>query len=173
MIVLSHPSPALAEKARDVDPSTDPGLRELVTAMAKAMYGAPGIGLAAPQVGVLKRVIVYDLDEEGKGLIALCNPSIVEACDETEVDDEGCLSLPGITVPVDRPCRVTCEALSIDGTPVRIEADGLHARLLQHEIDHLEGVLIIDRATHEERKAALKRYREAVEQGAKPGQTSI
>jgi len=173
MIVLSHPNPALAEHAREVDPTTDESLRELVVAMAHVMYDAPGIGLAATQVGVLKRVVVYDLDEDGKGLIALCNPTIVEASDETELDDEGCLSLPGITVSVDRPCSVTCEAVTLNGTPVRINAEGLHARLLQHEIDHLDGVLIIDRAEPEERKAALRRYREAVEHGAKPGQTSI
>jgi len=173
MIVLSHPNPALAEHAREVDPTTDTGLRELVVAMAKIMYDAPGIGLAATQVGVLKRVVVYDLDEDGNGLIALCNPTIVEESDETETDDEGCLSLPGITVAVDRPCSVTCEAITLNGTPVRISAEGLHARLLQHEIDHLDGVLIIDRADPEERKAALRRYREAVEHGAKPGQTSI
>jgi len=173
MRVLSHPSPALSERASEVDPTTDDSLKELVVAMAKAMYEAPGIGLAATQVGVLKRVIVYDMDDEGKGLIALCNPTIVESGEASELDDEGCLSLPGITVAVDRPCTVTCEAVSLDGTPVRITAEGLHARLLQHEVDHLDGILIIDRATPEERKAALRRYREAVEAGAKPGQTSI
>jgi len=173
MKVLSHPSPALSERAAEVDPTTDDSLRELVVAMAKAMYDAPGIGLAATQVGVLKRVIVYDMDDEGKGLVALCNPTIVESGDTNELDDEGCLSLPGITVAVDRPSTVTCEAITLDGTPVRISAEGLHARLLQHEVDHLDGVLIIDRATPEERKAALRRYREAVEAGAKPGQTSI
>jgi len=173
MEVLSHPSPALGECACEVDPATDGTLKELVSRMAKVMYEAPGIGLAATQLGVLKRVFVYDLDEEGRGLVALCNPLIVEKSGECETDDEGCLSLPGITVPVDRSCRITCEALTLDGRKVRIEAEGLHARLLQHEVDHLDGVLIIDRATSEERKAALKRYREAVEQGAKPGQTSI
>jgi len=173
MEVLSHPSPALVERACEVDPTTDDTLKELALRMAKVMYDAPGIGLAATQLGVLKRVVVYDLDEEGHGLVALCNPRIVERSGECETDDEGCLSLPGITVPVDRACKVTCEALTLDGREVRIEAEGLHARLLQHEVDHLDGVLIIHRATPEERKAALKRYREALEQGAKPGQTSI
>jgi peptide deformylase len=173
MDVLSHPNPALSERACDVDPANDDTLKGLVARMANAMYAAPGIGLAATQLGVLKRVVVYDLDEEGHGLIALCNPEIIDRSEESVTDDEGCLSLPGITVAVDRACKVTCEALAIDGTTVRIEADGLHARLLQHEVDHLNGVLIIDRATPEERKAALKRYREAVAQGAKPGQTSI
>lgn len=174
MNVLAHPSPALAERACEIDPTTDATLLDLIARMAREMYDAPGIGLAAPQIGVLKRVIVYDLDEEGgAGLQVLCNPVIVETSDECEIDDEGCLSLPGISVPVNRACRVRCEALTIDGKPVTVEADGLYARLLQHEIDHLDGVLIIDRADPEERKAALRRYREALEAGARPGQTSI
>lgn len=174
MNVLAHPNPILGQHATEVDPANDASLTELCMEMARLMYDAPGIGLAATQVGVMKRVIVYDVgDEEGMGLVALCNPAIVERSDECETDDEGCLSLPGISVPVERACEVTCEGLALDGTKVRIHADGLHARLLQHEIDHLDGVLIINRATPEERKAALKRYREALEAGAKPGQTSI
>lgn len=171
MEVLSHPSPALVQGACEVDPATDSSVRDLAVAMARTMYAAPGVGLAAPQVGVLKRVIVYDISEEGHELIALCNPRIVEHSEECDVSDEGCLSLPGIAVPVERSCAVTCEALTLDGRPVRIDAEGFHARVLQHEIDHLDGVLIIDRATPEERKAALRRYREAVEAGAKPGDT--
>jgi peptide deformylase len=173
MDVLAHPNPALKQKALPVDPKTDKGLRDLCRSMAQLMYDAPGVGIAAPQVGVLKRVIVYDLSEEKPGAIVLCNPQIVELGEETEVDDEGCLSLPGISVPVERPTTCTCEALTLSGNPVRIEADGFHARLLQHECDHLDGLLIIDRATPEERKAALVRYREAREAGALPGQTSI
>lgn len=173
MDVIAHPNPALAQQAQPVDPVQDKTLPGLVREMAKAMYEAPGIGLAATQVGVLKRVIVYDLDDEGCSPVALCNPVIVEVSEECETDEEGCLSLPGITVPVNRSCKVTIEAQSLNGTPVRFEAEGLHARLLQHELDHLDGVLIIDRATSDERKAALRRYREALEAGARPGQTSI
>ena len=174
MKVLAHPNPALATRAAEVDPATDESLEALCVEMARLMYDAPGIGLAATQVGVMKRVIVYDLDEEdGPGLVAICNPEIVDRSEECEVDEEGCLSLPGIAVPVERACRVTCEAVALDGTPLRIEAEGLHARLLQHEIDHLDGMLILNRATPEERKEAMKRYREAIEAGAKPGQTSI
>jgi peptide deformylase len=173
MDVLSHPNPALKQIAQAVDPSSDTGLRELCKTMAKLMYEAPGVGLAAPQIGVLKRVIVYDVGDEKPGVIVLCNPAIIEHGEDTEVDDEGCLSLPGISVAVERSTRVTCEALTLAGNPIRIEADGFHARLLQHEIDHLDGMLIIDRATPEERRAALVRYREAREAGAKPGQTSI
>jgi peptide deformylase len=173
MDVLAHPNPALSQPAREVAPASDDTLCDLVNEMAKAMYEAPGIGLAATQIGVLKRVIVYDLEEGGRNPVALCNPVIVERSDECEEDDEGCLSLPGITVPVTRSCKVTCEGLSIEGNVVRFDAEGLHARLIQHELDHLDGVLIIDRATPEERRAALRRYREAQELGAKPGQTSI
>jgi len=173
MDVLSHPNVALKQTAEPVDPGNDSDLKDLCRRMAQAMYEAPGIGLAAPQLGILKRVIVYDLTEDNSGAVALCNPEIVEASDEVEIDDEGCLSLPGITVPVERPSRVACEALTLAGRKVRIEADGLHARLLQHEIDHLDGVLMIDRATPDERRAALRRYVEAQLVGAKPGQTSI
>ena len=172
MDVLCHPNAALKQKASVVDPTTETDLMELCRTMARAMYEAPGIGLAAPQIGVLKRVIVYDLEDEGR-VIALCNPEIVSVGDELEVDDEGCLSLPGISVPVERASTCVCEALSLSGKVVRIQADGLHARVLQHEIDHLDGVLILDRATPEDRKAALQRYREAQVAGAKPGDTSI
>ena len=173
MQVLSHPNAALKQLAQPVDPVTDDDLRELCRKMAQAMYEAPGIGLAAPQVGVLKRVIIYDLDEDSPGVVALCNPEIVESSQECELDDEGCLSLPGITIPVERPCAVVCEALTLSGRAVRIEAEGLHARLLQHEIDHLDGVLMIDRATPEERKAALRRYLDAQLAGVESGHTSI
>ena len=172
MDVFIHPNVALKQKADAVDPTADKGLTELCRSMAQTMYDAPGVGLAAPQVGVLKRVIVYDLEGEGR-VIALCNPEIVDMCEEVEVDDEGCLSLPGISVAVERALSIVCEAQTLKGASVRIEADGFHARVLQHEIDHLDGVLILDRATPEERKAALQRYREAIAAGAKPGETSI
>lgn len=157
MDVLSHPNAVLKQKAAPVDPTVEKDLTQLCRAMAKAMYDAPGIGLAAPQIGVLKRVIVYDLEDEGR-VVALCNPEIVEHADEREFDDEGCLSLPGITVPVERAFAVVCEAHNLKGEPVRLEASDFHARLLQHEIDHLDGILIIDRASREERKAAIRRY---------------
>ena len=159
--VLIHPNAALKQRASEVDPTTDAELRELCGRMAKAMYDAPGIGFAATQIGVMKRVIVYDLDDE-RGLVALCNPRIVSTSDEVVVDEEGCLSLPGITVNVERAFHVTCEAETLKGSTVTFDAEDLHARLLQHEIDHLDGVLIIDRADAEERKAALRRYMDLV-----------
>lgn len=157
MEILAHPSPALKCTTSEVDPANDADLIPLVKTMARAMYAAPGVGLAAPQIGVLKRVIVLDLDD---GLIVMCNPRIVESSAETEVEEEGCLSLPGITVPVERSVNVTCEAINLEGKEVRVEAGDLLARALQHEIDHLDGVLIIDRATPEDRKTALRQYNE-------------
>ncbi len=137
------------------------------------MYGASGIGLAATQLGVLKRVIIFDLDDEEPELMALCNPRIVEKSAACEIDDEGCLSVPGISVPVERCCEVVCEGLTVDGREVRVRADGLLARVLQHEIDHLDGLLIVDRVDPSQRKDVLRRYREAVDAGARPGETSI
>jgi peptide deformylase len=158
--ILSHPDPALRQHAFPVDPTTDHQIRKLVKAMARAMYDAAGAGLAATQVGVHKRVIVFDLED---GLIALCNPAIVERSDESSVAEEGCLSVPGITVAVERADRCVCEAVDLSGRDLRIEAEGMLARLLQHETDHLDGILILDRATPDERRAAMRRYREANE----------
>lgn len=160
MEILEHPNPALKQHAAEVDPASDTGLMALVQSMAKLMYDAPGVGLAATQVGVQKRVIVMDVDD---GLMALCNPRVVETSEATEVDDEGCLSLPGVYIPIERPVSCVCEALDIKGDPVRITAEGLLARCIQHETDHLDGLLILDRATPEERRSALRRYREANE----------
>ncbi len=157
MEILTHPNPALKRPASLVDPELDRGVRRLVSDMARAMYAAPGVGLAATQLGVSKRVVVIDIDD---GLVALCNPEIKSRSDETEMDEEGCLSLPGITVPVERSVEVVCEAVDVEGRPIRFDGGGLMARVLQHEIDHLDGMLIIDRAAPEDRKAALRRYRE-------------
>lgn len=172
MKVIAHPNPALKQRACAVDPASDPDLRSLVARMLETMYEAHGIGLAATQVGVLKRVVVYDLGEERPEPVALCNPEIVSMSEETVTDDEGCLSVPGIAVPVERAARVRCRALTLEGDPVEMEADGLLARLLQHEIDHLDGVLILDRASSEARKEALRAYREALTSsiGASPTQ---
>ena len=157
MDILEHPNPALKQAALACDPATDAELPRLVRSMVRAMRDAPGVGLAATQLGVQKRVIVFDVDDE---VVALCNPVIVVRSDETEVDDEGCLSLPGITVPVERALSCVCDALDLKGKPVRLEAEGFVARVLQHETDHLDGILIIDRAAPDERRAAMRRYRE-------------
>jgi peptide deformylase len=161
MRILTYPDPALKQPAVEVDPVNDSTLRDLVTRMARAMYEAEGIGLAATQVGVLKRVIVYDLED---GLHALCNPRILDRSEQAETAEEGCLSVPGISVPVERAASIVCEGLSLDGKRVTIHADGLLARMFQHEIDHLDGVVILDRLSPEERKAALRAYRETQKQ---------
>lgn len=158
MEVLHHPNPVLKGRAHDVDAAADQELRELVRAMAETMYAENGVGLAAPQVGVDKRVIVFDVDDR---LAALCNPVITEFGDETVVDEEGCLSVPGVNVPVERSQRVVCRGLTIEGREITIEAEDLLARVLQHEIDHLDGILILDRAPAEMRKSLIKAYNEA------------
>ncbi|PKQ38637.1 MAG: peptide deformylase [Actinobacteria bacterium HGW-Actinobacteria-1] len=155
MEILTHPNPVLSDRAGEIDPATDPGLRSLVRKMAEAMYENQGVGLAAPQVGIQKRVIVFDIDEE---LGAICNPVITECSEETEVDEEGCLSVPGINVPVERAISVVCEGLNLDGKRIVLEAHDFLARVLQHEIDHLDGVIILDRLTPDQRKAAIREY---------------
>jgi peptide deformylase len=171
--ILAHPNPVLTQRALEVDPANDVELRGLVKRMASMMYDASGIGLAATQIGVLKRVIIFDLSDEDPQLMAICNPRIVERSPACETDDEGCLSVPGISVPIERACEVVCEGVSIDGREVRLKAEGLLARLLQHEIDHLDGMLILDRVDPSQRKDVLRRYREALDAGAQPGETSI
>jgi peptide deformylase len=126
----------------------------------RVMQTGNGIGLAAPQVGVLQRVFVHQADEDADP-VAIVNPRIVSASDETDVVEEGCLSLgaAGVTMDVERPLRITIEAMSATGEPLQLEAEGLVARCMQHEIDHLDGVLIIDRTTDEQRRAALAKLR--------------
>jgi peptide deformylase len=157
--VRQYPDPALRLKTRDVT-EFDEALATLVERMTQVMVGSQGVGLAAPQVGVLQRVLVYQPDEETEPT-ALVNARVVEASEETDVMEEGCLSLDaaGLTVEVARPTAVTVEARSPRGDELRLELEGLPARIVQHEIDHLDGVLIIDRTTPEQRKAALAQLR--------------
>jgi peptide deformylase len=159
--ILAHPNPALKTRASEVDPTTDRDLGRLVKEMAEQMYEAPGVGLAAPQLGVCKRVIVWDMSEHKDSPHVLCNPRLVEVSDDTEVDEEGCLSVPGISVPIERALEVVCEGELITGETVRIEANEMLARILQHECDHLDGVLILDRAEPEARLEAIRRYASA------------
>ena len=155
--ILSHPHPLLRLNAAEVDPTKDTSLKGLVAQMAHAMYAAPGVGLAATQVGVKKRVVVFDIDET---LVAILNPVITHRSEEVEIEDEGCLSVPGITIPIERAASIVCDALDLSGRPIRFEGEGLLARVLQHEIDHLDGLLILDRAAPDVRRDALRRYRE-------------
>jgi peptide deformylase len=149
--------PVLRERARDVA-EFDRGLRKLVKRMVRIMRDAPGIGLAAPQIGVLQRVVVYEVDEGEPQ--ALVNPEIVAVSEETETTSEGCLSVPGGQVPVERPVRITVRAHDVYGDVVEFEAGELEARVIQHEYDHIEGVLIVDRTTREARAEALRALRE-------------
>ena len=144
-----------AEEIVDIDHD----LRRLVRDMFETMYAAEGIGLAGPQVGVNRRVIVVDVGDEESAPMALINPAVVEASGERDRAEEGCLSIPGVAGVVERATRVVVEGLSETGEPVRVEADGLLGRCLQHEIDHLDGVLFVDRLSPLTRNMVLKKYR--------------
>lgn len=141
-------SDVLREKAKDVKEVT-PNIAKLIDNMLDTMYGADGVGLAAPQIGVSKRVVVIDV---GDGPLEFINPVIVEQEGESD-DSEGCLSIPGVTGDVVRAAKVTVQALNRKGELQEIKAEGLLARACQHEIDHLEGVLFVDKAhkTHRAR----------------------
>lgn len=143
--------PVLRQKAAEVDRVTD-AHRRLVLDMLETMREAPGVGLAGPQVGVMERVFVWEVDEEHG---AVFNPVIVSRGDDEVESEEGCLSLPGLYYPVTRPVRVVVEGIDENGEPVRLEDDELLARVCQHEIDHLDGVLFIDHLADDLRKEAL------------------
>ena len=143
--------PVLRQRARAVERVTD-AHRRLVADMIETMREAPGVGLAGPQVGVVERVFVWEVgDEHG----AVFNPVIIATSSDQVESEEGCLSLPGLYYPVTRPDRVVVEGLDENGDPVTLEADELLARVCQHEIDHLDGVLFIDHLSEELRKEAL------------------
>ena len=145
------------QKAKKVG-KADAQIRALIADLIASMRAAPGVGLAAPQVGVPLRVAVVEIE---KKLFTLVNPEIEWSGREQEIAEEGCLSLPGVLVEVERPIYVRVGALNEHGERVLIEASGLEARVIQHEIDHLDGVLILDRTTREQRKEAVRTLREA------------
>jgi peptide deformylase len=156
--------PILRTKALAVE-QFDDALRDEVRRMAILMEDALGIGLAAPQVGISHRVLVYSVEPESP-VIALVNPRIEWSSRDQEISEEGCLSLPFVHVDVERPIAVLVHAKDEHGEDVIIEASGLEARVIQHEIDHLDGVLILDRTTREQRKAAMRAMREAEQAAA-------
>ncbi len=158
--------PILKTKARPVE-RFDAKLRDEVARMALLMHDALGIGLAAPQVGISHRVLVYRVEPDS-ATVALVNPEIEWSSRDEEISEEGCLSLPHVHVDVERPVAVLVRALDEHGEDVVVEASGLEARVIQHEIDHLDGILILDRTTREQRKAAMRAMREA-EQAAAAG----
>jgi peptide deformylase len=151
--------PVLRTKARPID-RFDGELREEIERMGQLMEDAIGVGLAATQVGVVHRLLVYRVQQDAE-LAALINPEVEWSGRDTESMEEGCLSLPGVLVDVDRPIHVRVRALNENGEPIVIEASGLEARVIQHEIDHLDGVLILDRTSREQRKEAMRALREA------------
>lgn len=151
--IRQYPDPVLRMRANEVE-RFDDDLRRLVTRMTQLMQEANGVGLAGTQVGTLQRVFVLQPDPE-EDPRALVNPEIVARSEETAADDEGCLSLQGVTVPVERALNVTVEAKDENGEDVRLELEGHPARVAQHELDHLDGILIIDRTTAEARREAL------------------
>jgi peptide deformylase len=157
--IRQYPDPVLRQPAREVA-DFDNALAALVERMIGVMHRASGVGLAAPQLGVLQRVLVHQADEDGEPAV-LVNPRIVASSEERETMEEGCLSLGAadVTVEVERAVRVTVEGFSATGEEVRVEAEGLEARVIQHEIDHLDGMLIIDRTVPEQRREALGKLR--------------
>ena len=160
--ILTAPDPRLQAISTDVE-TVDADIRKLVDDMADSMYAAEGIGLAAVQIGMPKRVIVIDLDQkEGKkNPRAFINPKILWASDEMAVFEEGCLSVPEIWDDVERPARIKAEYLDRDGNKQLLEADGLLATCLQHEMDHLNGVLFIDHLSRLKRSMVIKKLTKA------------
>ena len=156
--IRQYPDPVLRLQAQEVE-EFDGDLGQLVERMLRLMQDARGVGLAANQVGVLRRVFTFHPNDEEEPR-ALVNPAIVERSDEAEPDDEGCLSLQGVVVPVERPVRIKLAARDEKGEPVELELEGLAARVAQHEVDHLDGVLIVDRTTPEGRREALSVLRQ-------------
>jgi peptide deformylase len=157
--------PVLREPSRDVE-TFDELMHRLYEDMLETMYKAPGVGLAAPQIGLSLRFFVYDA-ERGNGPGAIANPLLSEMEGEI-VQDEGCLSIPNLWYPTARAERVRVEGLDLRGDPVTVHAEGLLARVFQHEIDHLNGMLFIDRLSEEDRRKAMSTLREQ-ELGVKQG----
>jgi peptide deformylase len=151
--IVTHPAPVLRKKARKI---TDfgPQLQSLIDDMVETMREAPGVGLAAPQVGVPLQLIVVEYSEKAEEeeqeeppkLYTIVNPEIIRFSDEMDLGTEGCLSIPGFVGDVDRPLEITLKGQNRRGKPLRLKADGWLARIFQHEVDHLNGVLFIDRA---------------------------
>ena len=153
--------PILKTKARPVE-RFDDELRDEVARMSVLMHDALGIGLAATQVGVMHRLLVYRVEPDAP-IAALVNPVLEWSGNDTEVLEEGCLSLPGVAVDVERPVHVRVRALDERGEPLVIEASGLEARVIQHEMDHLDGVLILQRTSRDQRKRAMRALRDAAD----------
>ena len=153
--IRQYGDPALRMKAREIE-TVDDDVRRLAERMTALMHEAQGVGLAATQVGVVRRLFVFTDAGEDRVLV---NPVITTRSEKVELDDEGCLSLRDVLVPVERSVAVTIEGLDADGKPVKLELELPSARVVQHELDHLDGVLIVDRTDDESRRAAFGKLR--------------
>lgn len=151
--VTLYPSPVLRKVAEPIE-AFDDELRRIVDAMYERMFASQGVGLAAPQVGLKLRILVLNDTgdpEKPENNLTLINPQIVERTGEKTLFDEGCLSFPGIYAEIERPDRCTVEAQDVEGNPIRMEFEGFRSRVIQHEFDHLEGILLVDRMSPADR----------------------
>ncbi len=165
--ILQYPDLRLRTPAKRVD-VIDDRIRALVDDMFETMYDAPGIGLAATQIDVHERVVVMDVSESGDAPQVLINPEIIQRSSDLDIAEEGCLSIPGYADDVERPEALVLRAQDLDGKVFEIEADGLLARCIQHEIDHLDGRLFIDYLSDLKRKRLRRRYEKIARQRAEP-----
>ena len=161
MEIVTHPNEVLRQEAEKIEEITEE-VRDLADKMTETMFREDGIGLAAPQVGVGKKLIVVNLEDEFHIMI---NPEIAEKSEEEESMDEGCLSVPGVEAPVSRSKEVLVRGKNLDGEEVELEKEGLPARVFQHEVDHVNGLLFVDRLSEAERSLTLREYRKAREEG--------
>jgi peptide deformylase len=155
--IRQYPDPVLRMRAHEIE-EFDEDLRRLAERMIGLMQDASGVGLAGNQAGVLRRIVVMQPDPD-EDAFAVVNPVIVDPGDERESDEEGCLSLAGVLAPVERATSLRLEGQGVDGEQLSLELEGLAARVAQHEIDHLDGILILDRTTKDARREALARLR--------------
>jgi peptide deformylase len=161
--IITLPDPILRQKSAPVE-TIDDSLRKLIDDMLETMYDAPGVGLAAIQVGVPKRIVVLDVGDEEKEArhpIGMINPEIVELGPEMRLHEEGCLSIPDVRVEIERPSTLTVRYLDRDGKPQQLSAQGLLATAIQHEIDHLNGKLIIDFLSKLKRDMIVRKFKKA------------
>jgi peptide deformylase len=164
LTILTAPSPRLKNKAQPIE-TVDDSVRAIMTDMLETMYANEGFGLAATQVGIEKRIIVMDLNADDEAspprVFKLANPEIIWSSEETCVEDESCMSVPYVYAPVERPSKVKLRYLDENNTKIEVDADGLFARCVQHEIDHLDGILYIDRLSRLKRELLLRKVMKA------------
>jgi len=160
--IITIPDPVLRKEAAPVE-RVDDDLRRLMDDMLATMYDAPGVGLAAPQIGILRRVIVMDAarDDDAPDPLVMANPRILALSDEMRTHEEGCLSIPEVTAEVERPAEVRVAFLDREGKPQEVDLEGIWATIVQHEIDHLNGVLFIDYLSRLKRDMIVKKFTKA------------